>query len=164
MRASAFWAAIDLFSALFTLDVRDIEKGIALSRTTVLANRLKAAFVLIPNSLQRESNCSLISESRRIEIAVVDIMYSIFILQRYHININFEIYYLLNIRAPLQIQEKPLPLHRRVIRFKDRVIRVVQKSPSAKAHRKKGKHLLRVSGAELKHPSGMLFSFPFYWP
>ena len=35
----------------------------------------KAAFVLIPNSLQSLSNCSLMSESSRTDIAVVDMAY-----------------------------------------------------------------------------------------
>ena len=55
-------------------------KGMAFSRTTVFANRLNAALVLMPNALQRASNCFLISESRRIEIAVVDIVYIVLIL------------------------------------------------------------------------------------
>ena len=56
-------------------------KGIACSRTTVLANRLKAALVLRPNSLQRVSNCFLMSESRRMDMAVVDMMNIILISQ-----------------------------------------------------------------------------------
>ena len=83
-RRLAFEELFSMQIALLSLknEYNKEEKGIAFSRTTVLANRLKAALVLIPNSLQRESNCSLISESRRIEIAVVDMIVFVLISQR----------------------------------------------------------------------------------
>lgn len=64
-----------------SLPFSEMGKGMACSRTTVRANKLKAALVLRPNSLQRFSNRFLISESRRMEMAVVDIMYVIYMSQ-----------------------------------------------------------------------------------